>query len=121
MVCAGDLPEGRPAPLLMWFAMAKMGSWPAETVVKFDDTPPGLGEARNAGCWAVGLALSGNIAGLSPEDLAALPEPELVDLRAEATRQLIAGGANLVVDSIADLPAVMATIEERLAKGQLPN
>ncbi|MBR0653502.1 phosphonoacetaldehyde hydrolase [Plastoroseomonas arctica] len=120
MVCAGDLPEGRPAPLQMWFAMAKMGIWPAETVVKFDDTPPGLGEARNAGAWAVGLALSGNIAGLSAEELAALHEAEITELRAEATRQLIEGGAHLVIDSVADLPAAMDAIEARLTEGQLP-
>ena len=36
-VCAGDLPEGRPSPLMMWHVMAHMGIWPAETVVKVDD------------------------------------------------------------------------------------
>ena len=28
-VCAGDLPAGRPTPLMMWYAMAKLGVWPA--------------------------------------------------------------------------------------------
>ena len=30
-VCAGDLPAGRPSPLMMWYAMAKLGVWPAAT------------------------------------------------------------------------------------------
>ncbi|MEO3470846.1 phosphonoacetaldehyde hydrolase [Roseomonas sp. CAU 1739] len=120
MVCAGDLAAGRPAPLQMWHAMAAMGIWPASTVVKLDDTPPGIGEARAAGCWAVGLALSGNIAGLSVEDLAALPPADRDALRREATEQHMRAGAHLVVDSIADLPAVVAHVQARLQAGETP-
>jgi len=47
-VCAGDLPAGRPSPLMMWYAMAKLGVWPAATVVKVDDTAPGIGEGKAA-------------------------------------------------------------------------
>lgn len=119
-VCAGDLAAGRPAPLQMWKAMAEMGIWPASSVVKLDDTPPGIGEARAAGAWAVGAALTGNIVGLSPEDLAALPPGERDALRAEATRQLMESGTHLVIDSIADLPAAIAAIEARMAAGEQP-
>ena len=120
MVCAGDLAAGRPAPLQMWKAMAEMGIWPAHTVLKLDDTPPGIGEGRAAGCWAVGVALSGNIAGLSEAELAALSGSEKVALRAYAAAELTAAGAHLVIDSIADLPAAVARIEARLAQGERP-
>jgi len=120
MVCAGDLPAGRPAPLQMWYAMARMGIWPANTVVKCDDTTPGLGEARNAGCWAVGFALSGNIAGLSEAEMAVASEAERADMRARATAELLAAGAHVVVDSIADLPRAVAEIEARMARGEAP-
>jgi len=52
-VCAGDLPAGRPSPLMMWYAMAKLGAWPAATVVKVDDTAPGIAEGKAAGTWTV--------------------------------------------------------------------
>lgn len=120
MVCAGDLPAGRPAPLQMWYAMAKMGIWPASTVVKCDDTPPGIGEARNAGCWAVGFALSGNIAGLSEAEMAVASEAARADMRARATAELLQSGAHLVVDSIAELPRAVAEIEARMAAGEAP-
>ena len=120
MVCAGDLAAGRPAPLQMWHAMATMGIWPAASVVKVDDTPPGIGEARAAGCWAVGLALTGNIAGWSAEELAAVPEAEKAAARARATAELEAAGAHLVIDSAAGLPAAVAAIEARLARGEGP-
>jgi phosphonoacetaldehyde hydrolase len=104
----------------MWHALAAMGIWPAAGVVKADDTPPGLGEARNAGAWAVGLALTGNIAGLSAAELAALSQAERAALRARAAAELLAGGAHLVIDSIAELPAAVAAIEARLAAGETP-
>jgi len=120
MVCAGDLAAGRPAPLQMWHAMAALGVWPAASVVKIDDTPPGIGEARAAGCWAIGVALTGNIAGWSAEEIAAVPDAEKSAARARATRELTDAGAHLVIDSIADLPAALATVESRLASGENP-
>ncbi|WP_439551270.1 phosphonoacetaldehyde hydrolase [Falsiroseomonas sp.] len=120
MVCAGDLPAGRPAPLQMWKVLAEMGIWPASAVVKVDDTPPGIGEGRQAGTWTVGLALSGNIAGLSAEDLAVLPESDRDAIRTRATAELVDSGAHLVIDSIADLPWAITAIEERMAAGEGP-
>jgi len=120
MVCAGDLAAGRPAPLQMWRAMAEMGVWPASCVVKVDDTPPGIEEGRAAGSWTVGVALTGNIAGLTAAELAALPEAERAALRARASGELIRAGAHLVIDSVADLHAAVVEIEARLARGERP-
>jgi len=120
IVCAGDLAAGRPAPLQMWHAMAAMGVWPAACVVKVDDTPPGIGEGRAAGTWTVGLALTGNIAGWSAEELAQVPPAEVAAARARATAELEAAGAHLVIDSAAELPAAIAAIEARLAAGENP-
>lgn len=120
MVCAGDLAAGRPAPLQMWHAMAAMGVWPASAVIKLDDTPPGIGEARAAGCWAVGVALTGNIAGLAAEELAALEPAAREALRRQATDTLLRAGAHAVIDSIADLPALVEQVEARLAQGEHP-
>ncbi|MBS0559600.1 MAG: phosphonoacetaldehyde hydrolase [Proteobacteria bacterium] len=119
-VCAGDLPAGRPSPLMMWHAMAAMGVWPAETVVKVDDTPPGIGEGVNAGTWTVGLALTGNIAGYSAQELAKVPEAEKAAIRARAGAEMRAAGADFVIDSIADLMPVLDEIEARLAAGKKP-
>jgi phosphonoacetaldehyde hydrolase len=119
-VCAGDLPAGRPSPLMMWHAMARLGVWPAETVVKVDDTAPGIGEGVAAGTWTIGLALSGNAVGLSAEDLAALPEAAIAPLRAKAATALRAAGADLVIDSIASLPQAVTELDARLAAGLKP-
>ncbi len=120
VVCAGDLPAGRPSPLMMWHAMAQLGVWPAETVVKVDDTPPGIGEGINAGTWTVGIALTGNIAGLSAEELAALGDDARAEIRARANDELGAAGAHLVIDGIADLPGAIKEIELRMLQGETP-
>jgi phosphonoacetaldehyde hydrolase len=120
VVCAGDLPEGRPSPLMMWYAMAKMGVWPAVCVAKVDDTPVGIGEGVAAGTWTVGVALTGNIAGLSARQLAALDAAERQRLRERAAADLSDAGADLVIDSVADLPRAIEALNARLAAGQRP-
>jgi phosphonoacetaldehyde hydrolase len=120
VVCAGDLPAGRPSPLMMWYAMARLGVWPADRVVKVDDTPVGVAEGVAAGTWTVGLALTGNISGHSQPELAALPHVAVAAIRARATTEMAAAGADLVIDSIADLPAAVAEIERRMTVGGRP-
>lgn len=120
VVCAGDLAEGRPSPLMMWHAMAALGVWPAHAVVKVDDTPPGIGEGVNAGTWTVGLALTGNFGGLSADGLAATSEMERAAIRERATAAMRAAGADLVIDSIAELPAALERIAGWLAQGRRP-
>src|SRR6202020_932494 len=83
-VCAGDLPAGRLSPLMMWYAMAKLGVWPAASVVKVDDTAPGIGEGRAAGTWTIGIALTGNAVGLSADELAATSPAARARLREQA-------------------------------------
>lgn len=119
-ICAGDLAAGRPAPLQIWSALAQMGIWPASSVIKLDDTPPGIGEARAAGCWAVGVALTGNNPGLSAEELASLPPERRAELRLIASEPLLRAGAHVVIDTIAELPWLVDHIAARLAAGEKP-
>lgn len=104
MVCADDLPEGRPGPLGMYQCFIDLAVYPPSAVLKVDDTPPGIAEGVAAGCPTVGVALSGNIAGMSPEELAALSAEERAAIRAKATAILKDAGATHVIDSVADLP-----------------
>lgn len=120
IVCAGDLAAGRPSPLMMYRCFADLGVWPAATVVKVDDTGVGIAEGLNAGCWTVGVAISGNANGLSLAQWQALPSAEQAAVRASATQQLRDAGAHFVIDSVADLPPVIARINERLQKQELP-
>jgi phosphonoacetaldehyde hydrolase len=107
LVCADDLAEGRPGPLQMYQTFIDLRVYPPSAVIKVDDTEPGIAEGVAAGCLTVGVAMSGNIVGLTPEALAATPPTEVDRLRALATHRLKAAGAHHVIDTIADLPALI--------------
>jgi len=107
LVCADDLAEGRPGPLCMYKCFVDLVVYPPERVLKVDDTAPGIAEGVAAGCVTVGVALSGNTVGKTPEELAALDDEEVNMLRQLATDELTAAGAQHVIDTVADLPALI--------------
>ncbi len=120
LVCAGDLEAGRPTPLMMYRTFLDLGVYPAERVVKVDDTAPGIAEGLAAGTWTVGVAVSGNAMGLSREEVEALPPHAFAERRAAAVASLRRAGAHAVIDSVADLLPVLDDFEGRLARGEKP-
>ena len=52
--------------------------------------------------------------------MAKASEAEKARMRARATKELLASGAHLVVDTIADLPKAITEIEARQEKGETP-
>ena len=88
--------------------------------VKVDDAAPGITEGLNAGMGTVGLAVSGNEFGATWEEYQAMGVAEMATRREHAASKLYAAGAHYVVDSLADLPGVIAEINARLAKGERP-
>lgn len=111
LVCADDLPEGRPGPLCMYQCFIDLVVYPPESVIKVDDTAPGIAEGVAAGCVTVGVAFSGNAVGCTPGELAAMHAHEVERLRAGATVMLKEAGADHVIDTVADLPALLDRLE----------
>lgn len=120
LVCAGDLTLGRPTPMMMYKCFLDLGVFPGSSVVKVDDTEVGIAEGLAAGCWTVGVALSGNAAGLSWEALQALDGQARATLRRQAGSTLSRAGAHYVIDSVADLIPVLDEIEGRLLRCERP-
>lgn len=121
LVCAGDLADGRPGPLMMYRTFADIGVFPPAAVVKVDDTEPGILEGKAAGTWTVGLSVSGNMLGLSLAEWQALGADEQAVLRAGAEARHRALNVDYVIDSVADLMPVLDAIEARMAKGEGPS
>jgi phosphonoacetaldehyde hydrolase len=120
LVCAGDLAEGRPSPLMMCRTMADLGVYPPSAIVKVDDTTPGIAEGLAAGTWTVGITASGNEVGLSLEEWLALPP---ADRRVRADRAgdvLRRAGVHYLIDTVAELVPVIDAIEHRMAAGHRP-
>ena len=119
-LCADDVSPGRPAPWLCVENAKRLGVYPLRAVVKVDDTPAGVAAGRNAGAWAVGVVSSGNEVGLGLEEYRSLAEQERHTLCERARRILLEAGAHYLIDTIAELPAVVSAINRRLAEGDLP-
>ncbi len=120
IVCASDVSPGRPAPWMCFENARRLGVYPMEAIVKVDDTTVGIEAGLNAGMWTVGIARSGNLVGLSEEELRQLAPPDRA-LRVEAAAaELYRCGAHFVADTIAELPHVLRRIEEDLRRGLRP-
>ena len=110
LVCSDDLPEGRPGPLGMYQCFVDLAVYPPSSVIKVDDTEPGILEGAAAGCLTVGVTLSGNEVGKTPEELSTMSEEEIAQLRDRAAKKLKDAGADYIIDTVADLPDFLKTI-----------
>jgi phosphonoacetaldehyde hydrolase len=111
-ICADEVPQGRPAPWMLYRIFERMGVYPATKVVKVGDTPIDMKEAKNAGAWAVGVVDSSNEMGLSEAELAALPAEELESRRVAIRERYLAAGADAVIDRLEELQAAIDAINE---------
>lgn len=113
-VAASEVPEGRPSPYMAWEAAMRVGAWPAKACVKVGDTPVDIYEGLNAGMWTIGVALTGNLIGMTELEWKALPKHQQNAKAAIARRVLKDAGAHHVVDSVADMMPALANIERRM-------
>jgi phosphonoacetaldehyde hydrolase len=120
LVCAGEVAFGRPAPLMLYRSFVELEVWPAAAVVVVDDTPAGVRAGLAAGCWTVGVALTGNAFGLTAAEADALDEAERGRREGAAYAELARAGAHAIVDGVGDLESVLDEIEGALARGERP-
>jgi phosphonoacetaldehyde hydrolase len=120
MVCADEVPAGRPEPWMLLRAMEKLRVFPPCHVVKVGDTEADIAEGLNAGAWTVGVTRTGNYVGLDAREFAALPDAEQRRLLEHAADVLREAGAHYLIGSIAELPPVLDAIEISLALGERP-
>lgn len=118
--CATEVPEGRPAPWMIYHCMQALGVYPAQCVVNVGDTPVDVESGCNAGVWSIGVTASGNAVGLTEKELAELDTSARKDLVKAAEHELLAAGGHYAIDTIADLPEIINDIEQRLARGETP-
>ncbi|MFO0755201.1 MAG: phosphonoacetaldehyde hydrolase [Byssovorax sp.] len=116
IVTADEVARSRPFPDMCLKNMAAFGIRDPLACVKVDDTPVGIEEGRRAGMWTVGVVMTGNEVGRSLAELESMRPEERARLRAEGILRLAGAGAHWVIDGIADLPRVIASIEAELRR-----
>lgn len=120
IVSASDVAAGRPAPDLSLRCLEQLGLGVEDGAIKVDDTAVGIEEGRNAGLWTVAVAISGNEVGLSLAEWSALSTQEQSHMRERAYARLQNAGPDYVIDTVADLGRVVASIQARIAAGERP-
>jgi phosphonoacetaldehyde hydrolase len=120
IVGASDISPGRPAPWMCFENARRLGSYPMEAIVKVDDTTVGIEAGLNAGMWTVGIARSGNLVGLSNDEMNELSPQDQAKRVEAAETELYRCGAHFVADTIAALPKTLREIEAELRRGMRP-
>ena len=120
VVATDEVPNGRPYPAQSLANVIALGIDDVAACVKVDDTWPGILEGRSAGMWTVALTCSGNALGLTYEQYKALPQGKLEQERARIGQMFEASRPHYLIDTIAELPAVIDDINARLKRGETP-
>jgi phosphonoacetaldehyde hydrolase len=107
VVCADDVPAGRPAPWMNFLAAQQLGVYPMAEVLVVDDTPVGIAAGLNAGAITVAVTRTGNALGLAEHELVELSADELQRRLETITKEFRDCGAHYILPSAADLPALI--------------
>ena len=106
---------GRPTPFMLFACMQRLRVWPVSRVVKVGDTISDISEGKSAGAWAIGILTGSNLVGLDQDEAATLPAEQVEARKAAARKAYLEAGADLVIDSIRELPDAIRVINARLA------
>ena len=120
VVATDEVPNGRPWPAQALANVIALGIDDVGACVKVDDTAPGILEGRRAGMWTVALVFSGNALGLTYEQYQALDAQTLIAERKRIHALFQSSRPHYLIDTITDLPRVIADINKRLGNGEMP-
>ena len=120
VVASDEVPEGRPAPFMIYRNALNLGVFPIHEMIKVGDTVADVKEGLNAGMWVVGYTKCGNEVGYSEEEIINVPEDELTARIKQAEEKLRTAGAHFVVEGPWELMTVLNEIDYLLEKGINP-
>lgn len=112
LVTPTGLPAGRPAPYMIYKNMIDLEIPSVDQVVKVGDTIADIQEGINAKVHTIGIITGSNELGLSEEDYESMPADKLAAMKTEVRQRMLAAGAHYVIDTIAELPHCIDTINK---------
>ena len=110
--------KGRPSPFMLYECMRQMEIYPPCRVVKVGDTVVDIAEGKNAGAYTIGVLTGSNLLGLTQAEYEDMERHELSRRKKKAALRYLESGADLVIDSIQELPQVIQTLNRRMARGE---
>lgn len=110
VVCTADeVSAGRPEPFLNRLVAERLGVELSRDVIVVDDTPVGIEAGLRAGATTIAVSKTGNMLGLDEPEIAVLAADELAARLRRIEAECRRLGAHHVIESVADLPALLAT------------
>ena len=106
---------GRPAPAMLALAAEQLTVTDPTTVMKIGDSVNDILEGNNADAVSVGIIDGSNIMGLSELAFNALSPAEQAERRAHVTAAYQRAGADYILQSMAELPALLDQINQPVA------
>ncbi|QBO36633.1 phosphonoacetaldehyde hydrolase [Periweissella cryptocerci] len=103
---------GRPAPVMINYNLQQFGLTNRDGVIKIGDTVVDIQEAQNAGVIPVGVIDGSSLLGYSEESWKALTAVEREVQREVARRKFIVAGAEYVINNMAELPELIASLNK---------
>jgi phosphonoacetaldehyde hydrolase len=100
--CSDEVPNGRPAPWLIFKCMQELNVQSVADVVKVGDTMPDVLAGLNAGVRSIAITLTGNDVGLTYNELQALSADEQTAKHESAKSIFLTGGATDVIRSASE-------------------
>ncbi len=120
VVCASEVPAGRPYPWMCYANAIQLEVYPMEAMVKIGDTLSDIEEGLNAGMWTVGLTKSGNELGLTEEEVSMLDPHDLKQKLSAIEQTFTDSGAHYTAGGIWDCLPIIDDISKRIAAGERP-
>ena len=113
-VTPDGLPKGRPAPFMIFQNMIALNVQDMDCIVKIGDTIEDIREGLNANVWSIGIVIGSSELGLSEAEINDMPITELNEKMAAVRRKMTEAGADYVIDTMNELPQIIAEINSRL-------
>jgi phosphonoacetaldehyde hydrolase len=120
IVCASDVPAGRPYPWMCFLNAIQLQVYPLEAVVKIGDTISDIEAGLNAGMWTIGLTQSGNELGISEQKVSQFSAQEMQAKTEPIADRYRGAGAHFVAAGIWEVLPIIEKISARLARGEKP-
>lgn len=112
LITSDEVKKGRPYPYMIFKNLIELEVYPPQAAVKVGDTVSDVLEGKNAGLWSVGVIKGSSELGLTQAEADGIPEEELQQLMQQVRLKFEKAGADYIIETMEELPAVIAQIEQ---------